>query len=384
MPSQPLSRQHLTGLVSGFVVSDQPSVMERAQAASLAVSARVSRDAEAARMRAVARLDQFRALGFGQAARRSLSALAIIAAVWSLQLWTLARKTVQAIDFAAIVHALRRAWVNSRRWRGIIAVPLRLLPWRWLALAGGIALGATALLTRLPEPIETLTESIPATEAAPDSRQQLSWTEVRRPISQFALESPELSRLSPQQGARRHPAGGREEILLWGNPVEPGIFSQLVVSRPGAEGVVNATLFIDTARRAALSGLSVLRSSAPAPVESKFGAFEAAEIQLGSGTGERPCMAFRRQDAEAKLNISGWYCGAEGKLADRLTLRCFIDRLSLIRSGEDVDLRGLFATAERGKAACAGARRMTGSKTTWLDAEGKQPALKTAFNADRK
>ena len=422
MPSQPLNRQDMAGLISGFVVADQPTAAEKARRAAAGAARRITDEANAARDRAAKRIDAMRAAGAGQAhpakllinaaiisgterlgklpgllrgsaasirgliakvpARASIHGLRAKSAALRQRLPGVARKAVLALNrlheslpARPALPASRLYWLKPK----ILDAPrLGLLHVRLAGATIACSLFAAFIVARAPAPPEAAPDITASIEPQTDARASLAWIDIRRPIAQFALDSAELSKIMQQQGARRHPAGGREEYLIWGNPVEPGLYSQIAVYRPGGEARNSPTLFVDVARRAALSGLSILRSSAPQPAESKFGPLETAEIQLGSTAGERACLAFRRSDTDAKLHLSGWYCGPDEKPADRLALRCFVDRLSLIRSGEDTDLRALFAAAERSKSPCAGAKRQTGTKTTWLDAESKPPSLKLA------
>ncbi len=47
------------------------------------------------------------------------------------------------------------------------------------------------------------------------------------------------------------------------------------------------------------------------------------------------------------FRFAGWWCGQNGRPADRRQLACLIDKVALLSAGEDKGLRALFTQAEK-------------------------------------
>jgi hypothetical protein len=425
MRARSLNRDDLTTLVSGFVVLDEPSFLERVNRArgrlteeAKAVGGAISRTAserlpgveKIARARPAAgaepgvqqaalmahlasaatyipviktkfaRLHEESAglIAKGRASLHTAQAAFLVrqAAAFSAlgPLLQRTKATASGIQMALPPLRVRRSGLAVACVVALVPLGALLLPWRNAVVSGPAVEAAAAV----PAPAAPAEAPAVATDAAPTksgSTKPGSWTEVRRPITQFNLESPELDRAQFQHRARRHPAGGREETMTWGNPAESRGFMALVVYRPGGEARTDRTLFVETARRAAFSGMSVVRFSAAQPQPTKFGDTEMADIQMSTGLVERACLAFRHVDLGGTLEITGWYCGALEKPAERATLTCLLDRLGLMSAGDDAALRALFARAELNRAKCAAAHG-PGRKVTWLDGAAAAPRLK--------
>ena len=152
--------------------------------------------------------------------------------------------------------------------------------------------------------------------------------------------------------ARRHnPGGGREDIFTFGAPGGEHGFARVVAYRIGSEAGPPGTMFLEMARRAAEAGFAVARSAFPAPLPTRFGLLEVADLTLAGEAGEQRCMAWRMVADEQDLRVTGWLCGAEGKPVDRQTLTCFAERLDLPASQTDKGLRAFFSAVERPRSA---------------------------------
>lgn len=268
------------------------------------------------------------------------------------------------------------------------------LVWRGLAALSGIGL-ATALVSSFSTDGEEIrlssltVESAPETRLVRDVRQEprvagLSgdgWVVMARPIAQFGLQSPELDRQQPVYEARRSADGAvREDVLAFGGFTEarPHLLMR-VLTGPG-ESELSQPFVIALVRQAALRGMSVQRSGTPTTIATKFGAVETADATLSDGEASRACIGFRHEGAAAEPSLSGWWCGTAQRPADRQQLICLIDRLDLLSAGDDRALRASFARTELNRQqACLPPRLSnTGRKTSWLDADGRAPPLKTA------
>lgn len=268
--------------------------------------------------------------------------------------------------FAAVVRAtLRRAVMEPQ--------PL-------LALAATVVAIGFASQISLPAVGQTTLAASPA--SAPTAAETPGWTQVRRPIELFVLESPELDRAEARYASRHNRAGHREDSLGWGNlgTSGPGAAkAHAVVTIGRSEDAASSSLLVHTARRAALDGIAVVRSARPQPMQTKFGEFEVADMAFSVVDGaESACMAFRHVREGTDVWISGWLCNGR-KVVDRPGLACMLDRLSLMKAGEDKVLRAVFTEAERRRVMCPTSRLSTGRRPHWLDADGRPPAIREAL-----
>lgn len=256
----------------------------------------------------------------------------------------------------ALLTLRRRAGAQLRHWT--------------LSVAGAIAIAAGAVL--LARSLAAEPRPVPVASAAVRN----PWIEIAHPLRFYALDSAEFGREPRAYEARRHrEGGGREDSLLFGAAV-PGKETSVRVSiyRKGAEAAPDSRFFVEMARQAARSGLSVARSAQPGELPTRFGVMEAADIVLTTSSGEASCLGFLLDAATPGLRISGFACGAPNKPMDRRTLACGVDRLDLIAAGDDRELARFFVTAElaRGKG-CGGAK---GGSSSWLEPGAGKPALR--------
>jgi hypothetical protein len=292
-----------------------------------------------------------------------------------------------------VLRALGRLASTVRRVLRLPAIRLTTgLVWRGLAAAAGIG-AAGALVTALSSQSEatissysTLSEPAPlppagsTTPRRPGAADQESWVAIARPIPIFGLESPELERQPAVLDARRSADGTRrEDLLSFGGFAEPKPHLALRLAVQHEREELSRPFIVALVRMAAARGLSVQRSSLPAAIETRFGPVEAADVTLSDGASGRACIAFRLEGGTVPLALSGWWCGGEGKPADRRQLVCLIDRIDLLAAGEDAALRSAFARSELNRQpGCAPPRlSASGRKVSWLDADAPTPALRT-------
>lgn len=195
----------------------------------------------------------------------------------------------------------------------------------------------------------------------------------------FDLAAPEFVK-EKKSFASRETEGGREDSLTLGQFAGSGPYLRLDLRRTSAEKRPSPDFFLDLTRHAAGAGLSAFKIGQPAPLATRFGAFEGADIRLtlaapeGAG-GERVCAAFRLPAAKSGLfEVAGLACAAGVKPMDRRALGCLIDRLEFAPGALAAPL-GQFSQAadvDRAKA-CAAASAAGPEKTSWFEAHSRAP-----------
>ncbi|HEV7256569.1 MAG TPA: hypothetical protein VGN82_02195 [Bosea sp. (in: a-proteobacteria)] len=271
------------------------------------------------------------------------------------------------------------------------------LLWRSLAAATGIGLTAALVTALAPEREPTIASLAvqPAQDIRPvrnvrqEPRPSLggreNWIPITKPIPMFGLESPELERASATLEARRSQDGSqREDVLGFGSFAEPKAHLLLRLSVEHDRTELSQPFVVALVREAAMRAMSVQRSGLANAIQTRFGPVETADATLSDGDLSRSCIAFRMDAGAMPLSMSGWWCGGEGKPADRQQLVCLIDRIDLLNAGDDRALRSAFARTELNRQpACAPSRlAASGRKASWLDADGATPALRTKSAAN--
>jgi hypothetical protein len=210
----------------------------------------------------------------------------------------------------------------------------------WGRIAGLALLGAVlALLADLGFERQA---ALPLPDApAPDAASR--WVEIESPAPLFALDAPEFAKAPALYQARRQmPGGTRQDMLTFGHFDGGAAYLYLSLTRPGAETGPPAPFFVAMARHAAEAGLAVTRSDQPAPLATRFGAFETADVALERAAAQASCLGFRFEGKG--LHIAGLACGA-GRPPERNALACSLDRLGLVPASADADLGRFFKTA---------------------------------------
>lgn len=229
------------------------------------------------------------------------------------------------------------------------------------------------------QPVEHAPSPARVATAAPAPAPANPWIEVRHPLKFYSLETAEFGREPIAYEARRRSQGnGREDTMVFGGSI-PGEKRSLLISvyRRGKESEPEGRFFVELARQAARAGLSVVHAAQPGDLQTRFGAFEVADIALTTPTGEASCLGFRLNHDDPSLRISGYACGTAAQPFGRRELACTIDRLDLVAAGEDRELRRFFAASEQARGAgCGGARGTSKQRAAWLDKTGERPALR--------
>ncbi|MGX5735936.1 hypothetical protein [Bosea thiooxidans] len=266
----------------------------------------------------------------------------------------------------------------------------------WRSAAALCSVGLTAILitglSAKDEDPEQLSRQALPTDAGAAGRPRLAaateWVPVAHPIATFSLEAAELGREARMLEARRRQDGSeREDLMSFGGFAETGPHLALFLRTGATAAASPASFTVALIHQAARRGLAVERSSNPAPIDTRFGALETADVVLGDGTASRSCVAFRSPPGEASFAMSGWWC-ASPKPSDRRQLTCLVDRLDLANAAADPELRAAFARSElKRQPGCTPPRlSATGRKVSWLDVDGNLPAMrmKTASSEPTK
>lgn len=224
-----------------------------------------------------------------------------------------------------------------------------------------IPIGISSLSQRVDEsPVVAMTLRAATPEAQPSD----PWRYVTTPMPAYNLESSELGRAAPVYRVRTNATGGRQDIMIWGGggvqPTAPRaiVAGGLVVERRGGSSPSDS-LYVETARRAALVGASIVRMAQGLELETKFGLAEIAETEIESLGKGYSCQSFRVTGDYSLLRVNGWFCGTAARPVTRDSLGCLIDRLDLMAAGNDKQLRAWFAAAERIRKSCGETRAVT-------------------------
>jgi hypothetical protein len=219
----------------------------------------------------------------------------------------------------------------------------------------------------------------PAVDAAIEPERSI-WANIERPYRVFTLSLPEFAEPQGEYVARRHPTGGRKDVITWGDANGAGSRLRLEIYRPGQE----ISRFADpatemVARTADLGGPYGLK---PAEVlESKFGRVATFAFTANAGLGPRHCLGFVRAVEDPRLQIAGWYCKSGEEVVDRTTVSCALDRLTLVMAASEPKVTEFFARSELSRKFCnpkpapRAPRTPVAKRNDWIDA-AKEPKLR--------
>lgn len=194
----------------------------------------------------------------------------------------------------------------------------------------------------------------------------------------FDLSAPEFGQEQKSFTSRELEGGqGREDSLTIGQFASSAAYLRLDL-RPSA-GDRRADFFLDLTRHAAGAGLAATKIGQPSPLQTRFGAFEAADIRLSlaapeTGASERSCVALRLLGGKGGVEIAGLACGAGAKPFERHALGCILDRLDRTEGGQNEALEQFFQAADRehGKS-CGGFPTAAIDKAAWFEAHSRLP-----------
>lgn len=211
---------------------------------------------------------------------------------------------------------------------------------RLMAYVGGLALLSilAAQIFKHPAPLR------PGASA-----QQSPWIEIERPFPAFSLSIPEAADVPFQYAVRRHRVGGgRQDVLMLGEPDSVAPFLQVEIYRPGSE-IARWSGPAETIEAGA-AGLSPAHLRREAALDSKFGPLEIVTFETGKDP-VRQCLGFVRDYDDPMLQVSGWFCQGD-EIIPRSTLACALDRLALMSAGSEPKIGALFARIELNRSFC--------------------------------
>jgi hypothetical protein len=213
---------------------------------------------------------------------------------------------------------------------------------RLLAYMGGLALLAILAVE--------LFRTVPVVAAAAPTVQP-QWVAAARPAPAFAVSVAELGESDFRYAILRHAAGGRKDVLTWGDAATAAPFARIEIYRMGTETDGPRDIGLEISARIAdhsAAGEVVWAGT----LASKLGTFSLVDFTATAGEVRRRCLGFIRAYDELPMQISGWYCNDGPELVERGIVACALDRLMLLSAGADTRIADLFARAEANRRVC--------------------------------
>jgi hypothetical protein len=210
--------------------------------------------------------------------------------------------------------------------------------------------------------------------------ERIEWRPIQKPNQLVGLESPLLSGSKASYQAFRGSGDALRDNLRF-RPEQPRQADVQLSLHRNANGGEAVSLLIETIRNQAEEGRAVIKTGQPSSITSKFGAIETLDAQVSAGEDQlRACLMFRSQSHAANVRLSGWYCPGEGRVATRPELVCLLDKVTLLKSGQDTNLRQFFTQAERNRQdSCTQARQAKTTRQSWLDSHARIPEMRSGL-----
>jgi hypothetical protein len=209
------------------------------------------------------------------------------------------------------------------------------------------------------------------------SASRAKWIPIKKPVQIITLEASQVTGIAVKYVARRTEQGDLQDSLNFDGASLKRPDIQISLTRAISNGFA-PTLYIDMIRQQSERGVAVSKAGQIGSLQTKFGELEVADMTFsGSDNVARACLAFRSSTSGNVIGVSGWYCAPEMTVAERPELACILDKVILIKSGQDKELRRYFTQAEKNRVPCATTRISTGRKPTWLDSDGKVPIFRS-------
>lgn len=252
------------------------------------------------------------------------------------------------------------------------ALAVRLLA--YLCGLGVLALIAADIAVRaVPAPDDEPVSSLPGH----------AWTPASRVQPAFAAPVQNFSAYSETYEILRHPLGGRKDLLSWragdetssGAPAGTWPAVRIELYRPGEEQAGFGSAADEIAARVA--GGRPERVQAAGVIDTKFGDVPLVRFSRRNGAVQEDCIGFARTFDTPPLQISGWSCQGDSVAAQRLSVACALDRLTMLSAGNDPTMARLFARAELRRAGCG---PMSAAQADWVTSPS-EPLLRGPFAA---
>ncbi|MFZ5731658.1 MAG: hypothetical protein ACOY4O_02910 [Pseudomonadota bacterium] len=228
------------------------------------------------------------------------------------------------------IHPVLRSFADEVR-----AVVVRLM-----AYTGGLA--ALAFIAA------DLFSTVPVIASVEQPAARPGWFEVAKPHPAFAVAQADFGGTPTTYGIRRHPEGGRKDTLVWGMAGENPV-AEVEIFRLGGETPENAPPASDLAIRMGL--LAGGEAEAAGIIETKFGPVSLIRFPAQESK-TKPCLGFARVFEGARIHITGFTCNADTIAAQRASVGCLLNRLTLLAAGNDSKMAELFARAELKRGTC--------------------------------
>ena len=208
-------------------------------------------------------------------------------------------------------------------------------------------------------------------EPAPPAR--TGWTVADGAVPAFSLRLTEQPDRTATYTALSHPAGGRKDVLRWGEPADRPP-AELEIYRIGPEHDAATDARGDLADRMGRSGPGDLEAAGV--IESRFGPVSLLR-RTGAPDGPGACLGFLKTIAAPALRISGWSCQGVSMPARRAMVGCMLSRLTMLSPDHDRALTDLFSRTDQPRSGCdAAAVAMRGGD--WVTS-ADNPRLRGAF-----
>jgi hypothetical protein len=221
------------------------------------------------------------------------------------------------------------------------AISVRLMA--YLCGVGALALIAADLFSGLP---------VDPVEAAAPLRNRDAWAAAVRPQPAFAAPVADFASQSETYEVFRHAqGGGRKDILRWSAAASEATLSQIELYRPGTELVAFGPPASEIAARVAQGRDDAVQAAGV--IETKFGPVALVGFVSHASGKPQPCMGFAHSFETPRMQISGWSCQGESAQAQRQTIACAFDRLTMLSAGNDPQVAELFARVELRRAGCS-------------------------------
>ncbi|MBR0717176.1 hypothetical protein [Bradyrhizobium liaoningense] len=170
------------------------------------------------------------------------------------------------------------------------------------------------------------------------------WSVADRSHPAFAVSQIDSSDKTESYTVLRHPEGGRRDVIRW-----VGGVAELEIYRAGGEFDPARSIMPDMAARIGLGEVVSLEEAGT--IDTKFGPI-ALFRPTGTAKPAPSCLGYVKRVEEPSLVISGWSCQGDTLPARRAAIACTLNRLTLLTSGNEPKLAGLFAQAELKRRTC--------------------------------
>lgn len=247
---------------------------------------------------------------------------------------------------------------------------------RLLAYLGGLlvlATIATDLISGLSHPV--LDSAMPAAPA------RKIWLEAVRPQPAFSVPLDEFNENSNTYEILRHAeGGGRKDVLSWAG-ADGALLGRLTIYRPGSEVSAFAKPTATLAQSAGLASAGIVQAAGVAAT--KFGWVPLFAFAFPDKP-HQACLGFVTASVAPRLQISGWFCQGETLERARELAACALDRLTMLSSGNDLQVAALFASAELERGRCGSDGTLNGKSgaNNWITSLN-EPKLRGHLNEGR-